>query len=462
MRLTVLILICCSLIHGQTVLGGSVSGAAGLSAASEPLLLQLSQDGTYLQSQAGSPFFLNGDTAWSAIVQLSTTEMDTYLEDRASKGFNFTLVNLIEANYGDNAPDTYDSISPFTGATFSTPNETYFARADTFIQKAETNGIVVLLAPIYLGFDCGTQGWCPDVTTASTSTMRTWGQYVGNRYKDFPNIIWLIGGDTNPSDHTGIAAKTEEVALGIRDNDTVHLITAHNAPENSARDEWDGKSWLDLNNVYSYNITTMSTEAVTEYNLATFMPVFLIETRYENEQSVSNFSVRRAAWHSVLYGATLGHLFGNCPIWHFDAPTGSGFCSVGGGWTGQLDSTSSTQLPLIGTLMQSRRFWLMAPDQTHTVLTAGYESADTFAATSHASDNSSMISYIPDSRQVTVDMTEFNGNDVHCWWYNPRAGGGTEINTFSGTGTQNFTPPDNNDWVLVCDDDTLGFGEPGT
>lgn len=447
---------------GQSYFSGKVS-ISGTTGSSSPLLIQLSGDGRYLVSQQGTPFFINGDTAWSAIVQLSLDEMDTYLSDRSAKGYNTVLVQLIENEFGDNSPSTYDGIAPFTGSAFTTPREAYFARADAFISKAASNNIIVMLAPLYLGYLCGSQGWCPEVQSASVATMRAWGQYVGNRYKNYPNIIWIIGGDTDPGDYSGVAEKTEAVALGIRDVDTAHVITAHNGPETDARDEWTSQSWLTLNNLYSYNdADTMHSRAIVEYAKTPFMPIFMAESNYENEHGATAFTLRRTTWHAVTYGATAGHLFGNCPIWHFNAPAAAGFCSAGT-WQSNLNSTPSQQLAYVGKLMRSRRHHLMQPDTTNTVLTAGLGSGSTLATCSLASDRSTAIAYIPTQRAVTIDMTEFEGSGtVSCWWYNPRTGVASLIGQYAGSGTQNFTPPDTNDWVLVCDADSQGFTSPGT
>jgi hypothetical protein len=82
--------------------------------------------------------------------------------------------------------------------------------------------------------------------------MRTWGRYVGNRYKDFDNIAWGIGGDTDP---TPVRDKVLEFVNGIRDHDTRHLFTAGNQSESFAVTAWPNESWLNINNVFSYSDT---------------------------------------------------------------------------------------------------------------------------------------------------------------------------------------------------------------
>ena len=240
--------------------------------------LRLSTDGSYVVDQNNQPFFFNGEAAWSLIAQLSREEAEIYLANRQQKGFNLILANLIEHQFASNAPANFYGDRPFTTpGNFTTPNEAYFAHADWVINNAMQKGLVVLFAPLYLGYQCGSEGWCAEVKSSSLATMRSWGQYVGNRYKNFPNIIWLIGADVDP---TPVASKVREFVAGIKDFDTVHLMSAHNAPEQAAMDPWPNESWLNLNNIYTYNDTYLA--ALAQYDSIPFKPFFLVETYYEN------------------------------------------------------------------------------------------------------------------------------------------------------------------------------------
>ncbi|MEW6329951.1 MAG: glycoside hydrolase family 140 protein [Pseudomonadota bacterium] len=420
--------------------------------------LKLSSSGQYLVDQANRPFFMNGDTAWSLISQLSRAEADIYLSDRAKKGFNLVLVNLIEHKFSDNAPANHAGHAPFAGAgNFNAPTEEYFAHADWVIRKAAEKGIVVLLAPIYLGYDCGDQGWCAAVKSSSPATMRNYGRYVGKRYRNFPNIIWLIGGDANPVAH-GVAAKLREFVAGLREADTVHLITAHNARNLAAMDIWTTDSWLDINNIYTSGNEHQA--ALTQYHRSGAKPFFLLESNYENQPGITQLNLRQQAYWSVLSGGTVGHIFGNCPMWHFDAPSASSFCS-GSTWKSQLDSTGSTTLAHVGRLFRSRAFHLLVPDRTHSVLTAGFQSGASQAAAARASDGSTIIAYIPTSRAVTIDLAKIAGASVRAWWFNPRTAAATLISTYPARGTMAFTPPGSGDWVLVLDNAALQLPAPG-
>jgi Protein of unknown function (DUF4038) len=50
----------------------------------------------YLVDAAGKPFFINGDSPWSLMVQLTREQADQYLEDRRLKGMNAVMAELIE------------------------------------------------------------------------------------------------------------------------------------------------------------------------------------------------------------------------------------------------------------------------------------------------------------------------------------------------------------------------------
>jgi chitodextrinase len=413
----------------------------------------LSSNGRYVVDHDGRPFFMNGDTAWSLIVQLSREEAAAYLEDRAKKGVNLVLVNLIDIKFGARAPANYYGDQPFLSpGNFSTPNENYFAHADWVINKAADLGITVLLAPVYLGYNCGDQGWCTQVRNNSTASMRSYGRYLGSRYKGAANIVWLIGGDTDPVAQ-GVGTKIREFVAGLKEEDPVHLISAHNGPEQSARDVWSSDAWLDLNNVYTYS--DAYPDALAEYAKTPFKPLFLIETYYEHEHNSTPLSLRRQAYSSVLSGANLGHIFGNCEIWGFS----EGFCS--GAWQPQLNSTGSQTIALVGKLFKSRAFHTLVPDSSHQVLVNGYQSGSTYAAAARTSDGTTIIAYIPTRRTVTVNLAAINGATARAWWFNPRTSASTLIGEFATGASQSFTPPDQNDWVLVIDDVSENLSAPG-
>jgi hypothetical protein len=422
--------------------------------------IRLSSNGEYLIDADGQPVFLNGDSGWSLLVQPTNSEILEYLDDRKAKGVNIVIAELIEHKFAAAAPANTAGEKPFIGVPFATPNEAYFARADWIVDQAAQRGITLLLAPIYLGYDCGDEGWCAEVQQTSDDVMRDYGEYVGRRYGRFPNIVWMIGGDTNPYKH-GVAGKLEAFVAGVKEYDTVHLMTAHTAPEESAEDTWGTPSWLNLNTVYTYSMSGTQAKTYTEYHRSNALPLFLLETAYEHEHGSTPLSLRTQAYQAVLWGARLGHFFGNCPLWSFSAPSSSSFCTSVN-WKDELNSAGSRTVAYIGDLMRSRRHWLLEPDHAHAVMTAGYGSGSSLAVTARAADGSSVIAYLPTQREVTIDTAKIAGSTAHGWWWSPETKDVIDLGTFPTTGSRQFMSPTKSDWILVIDDASANLPPPGT
>ena len=406
--------------------------------------LKISANNRYLVDQNDKPFFMSGEAAWSLIAQLSKEDAILYLDDRQEKGFNLVMVNLIEHEFCSNPPSNHYGDRPFTGKTFTTPNETYFEHADYVINEAARRGMVVMLFPLYLGYNCGSQGWCSEVKSASLSDMYSWGEYVGSRYENYDNIIWAIGADTDPDP---VRDKVLEFVRGITDHDSRHLFTAHNQPGSAGIDPWVDESWFNINNVYSYS-TSLYVDCFLAYSRFPDIPYFLIEAAYENEDG-STQRLRSQAYWPVLCGG-MGHVFGNCPIWHFGS--NSGWCGTNN-WKGQLDSPGSLSMKYVQQLFNSLNWYLLVPDFDHLVLTGGYGSWGnrTYVAAAITEDGKTMVAYLPTSRQVTIDMSKISGFEAQCSWYDPSDGSTTVIGAYPTSGNQYFTPPSSGDWVLVID-----------
>ena len=154
----------------------------------------------YLVDRHGVPFLLQGDAAWSLIANVTNEEASAYLKNRQAKGFNAVLVNLIEHKFAKNAPRNIYGEAPFSGQSdFAAPNERYFGHADWVIRKAAENGLVVLLAPVYLGYPGLDEGFYDEVLANGPEKCLAYGRYLGERYRGFDNIIWVMGGDRDPA-----------------------------------------------------------------------------------------------------------------------------------------------------------------------------------------------------------------------------------------------------------------------
>ena len=408
--------------------------------------LRVSDDHRHLLDQTGTPFLVQGDAPWSLISGLTREEAELYLDRRHNQGFNTLIVNLIEHKF--RGPVNRYGEGPFkTPGDFSTPNEKYFEHADWVIRKAAGKGFQILLAPVYLGYIGTDEGWVEEVLANGPEKCRAWGRFVGKRYRDFDNIIWLMGGDRNPET---ARAGVDAIAAGIKEFDSRHIFSAHCHPENSALDQYKSDGWLDLNTTYTYGIVHQ--KLLSDFNRKPPLPFILIESTYEGEHNASAVQIRRQAYWAILSGAA-GQVIGNRPIWLFDP-----------GWQAALDSTGAEDMTRLKSLFLSRGWYDLVPDQKHEVVVNGlgeFNGLDYLAAAQTA-DGKTVIAYLPTAREIGIDMTKIAGQTSKAWWFNPRTGESTSAGEFPATGKRHFNPPSDGDWVLVLDDGALKARAPGS
>ena len=409
--------------------------------------LRVSGNQRYLVDRHDVPFLLQGDAAWSLIANVTNEEASAYLKNRQAKGFNAVLVNLIEHKFAKNAPRNIYGEAPFSGQSdFAAPNERYFGHADWVIRKAAENGLVVLLAPVYLGYPGLDEGFYDEVLANGPEKCLAYGRYLGQRYRGFDNIIWVMGGDRDPGP---ARENVDMIAYGIRESDRRHLMTAHCHSDSAPAEQYPG-SWLQISTSYAYEIVHL--RLTWDYERKPVMPLFLIESIYEGEHNSSELQVRRQAYWSVLCGE-FGHVMGNYPIWSF-----------GPGWQAAMESPGSTALMCWGRLFRSRPWYDLVPDQDHKVVTAGlgeFWGLD-YVTAAVTGDGGTMMAYLPSARTITVDLSKLAKGRARAWWYNPRTGGATEAGAFATEGAMQFTPPSDGDWVIVLDDASKHIPAPGS
>jgi hypothetical protein len=409
--------------------------------------LRVSASGRYLEDQSGVPFVVVGDSPWSMTVHLSPTQMDTYFNDRAARGFTAVIVRAIDT-FGDR--DDYAGNRPFpNNSDWSVRNEAYWQTLDMLLNKAKAKDMVVLLAPAYLGWGCGSQGWCAEMQAQTDTAMYQYGQWIATRYRNQGNIIWVDGGDADAALYPNALSRVRNVADGIKSVLPNVLHTAHAGRNNRAATTY---TWIDIYSPYS-ECTNTPLRVKEEYDRRPIKPLLYIEGQYENEGADVTCMAAQSLW--TYLGGGAGANFGNYPIWDF-----------GAGWNGTvgIGSTGSQQQSHIGNLMRSRAWWRLETDYSNIVVAGnrGEPSWDSYVPAARTSDGETVMAYIPASgTQITVDMTKIAGSQAKAWWFNPETAGTTLIGTYPTTGSHTFTSAASNR-VLVLDNDAVGLPAPGT
>jgi hypothetical protein len=401
--------------------------------------LQVKFGKRHLIDASNRPFLINGDAAWSLLVQLSREQANFYLDYRRDQGFNTVLVNLIEHQFAVAPPKNYYGDEPFLiPGDFGTPNERYFAHADYVIDRAFERGIMVMLAPAYMGFHGGSEGWYREMQVNGTTKLQTYGRYLANRFRNHTNILWVHGGDFLPPDKALMRA----VVKGIREADTHALNTFHGSRGTSAT-KFIGteEQWLRISNIYT-DASNVVNEALQEHEHSS-KPFFLIEARYEGE-GADEATVRLQAYQTVLSGGC-GHIMGNLPVWKF-----------GDGWQKALGSNGAHTITFLYSLLEAYAWAKLLPDKSNTFLISGIQTAKTRAVGALAKDGSFGILYMPSARRVTVNLSRLAGPNVRIQWYDPSNGHLSVIadSPFQASGVHAFEPAASNasgysDWVLL-------------
>ena len=404
-----------------------------------------SENGRYFVDDYGSPVLVHGDSGWCSVDQLNQTEAKQYLTDLYSRHFNACVIAAPNSAFTTNPPENAFGDLPWSGTAFqSSLNAAYWDHLKWFFQQANARGIVPLFNPAYLGIN-STEGWQNQVSAASNAQMQTYGVDVGTYLADCDFVVVAYG--DNGGDAT-MQARLAAMLTGLLSVGKPRLVSFHNGPNSPSWETsaTDTTTWH-LSYVYEDPNGYTHVQVRQGYQQSSVKPVVMFESRYENPGTVNEERVRRQAWGAMTYGAC-GHCYGHELMWKFET-----------GWADYLDDTVRAQMLHLQRFFNARRWWLLEPDfnATSTFLTAGRgtEAGAGFITGAVTADGSWGVAYLPNgSGPVTVDRTELS-DTFTARWFNPRTGAYTAIGTSPNTGTEQFTRPDANDWVLVLEVDPV-------
>ena len=430
--------------------------------------LKVSSNKRFLVHSDGTPFFWLGDTAWELFHRPNKQEVDLYLENRRQKGFTVIQAVILAIDDGLNKPNALGD-RPLIDNNPETPDEKYFEFVDYVISKAKEKGIVIGLLPTW-GDKVGPDpydGIGPQVFTAENAYI--YGKFLGNRYKNMQNIIWIIGGD-RPAEKTSHIWRS--MAKGVKDgNNGRHLMTYHSDARSSS--VWfNNDDWLDMNMLQSGHAKRdfENYEMIkSDYDKIPVKPCIDGEPRYEDHPVnwkpesgwYDDFDIRKAEYWALFAGAH-GITYGCNDVWQFFSDKNKPETSARTPWQKAMDLPGAVQMLYIRKLIESRPFLNRIPDQT--ILESENFSGGDHIQACRGSDGGYAFIYIPTGKTVTVKMEKISGKKSNAYWFNPRNGIVERAGVFDNRGVISFTPPtkgQSKDWVLVLDDILKGYPLPG-
>jgi hypothetical protein len=420
--------------------------------------LRIRENRRYLEDQTGNAFLYHADTPWLLFYRPTLAEVDFYLADRQLKGFTTLQMHLLAFEAGYANPEGEFPLHDLHD--LATPNERFFARAEEIVGRAGRHGLLMSIAPIWLG--CCEDGWRHIMMTNGVDKCRALGRHIGRRFAKHPNVMWILGGDKDPAEWL---PHVRAVAEGIREFAPQQLMTAHPGSPRSAAEEFGGEAWLDVNCTYTYSpdITSVGrpqfhvyAAALADWRRQPARPFVMLESAYENMRNATAQVIRRQAYWAYFSGAC-GHALGNFPIYRMDP-----------GWQAALDQPGSRDMAHLADLFRVVPWHRLVPDHEHEWLVAGYGTFDgaaskddkhakgfDYVTAAFAPTGEWLVAYLPQGNTVTVDLGKFHG-PVRARWFDPSAGAWSAAapKPLANRDRHAFTPPVRNaggdaDWVLV-------------
>ncbi|MBD0254595.1 MAG: glycoside hydrolase family 140 protein [Cytophagales bacterium] len=448
--------------------------------------LKVSDNKRYLVKADGTPFFYLGDTGWELLHQLGRNDAYTYLSNRAAKGFTVIQTVVLGEMDGLAVPNANGDL-PFTNLDPTKPNEKYFAHVDQVVNLGTSMGLYMALLPTWGAWVMKeTHPIFPPHQAFTPDNARTYGRFLGSRYKNNPNLIWVLGGDRNA---TGYEKTWEALAAGLREGDGgTHLITYHPRGQMSSSAFWQNAPWLDFNMIQSGHGSRQVNSydfIAHDYNLQPVKPTFDGETNYEDHPVsfhpsngwFSDYDVRVSSYYSVFAGG-FGITYGCHNIWQMN--TGKRpIAYARHTWQESLDLPGAYQMRYLRNLVESRPFLTRVPDQslllptqTQLVPFEGMGSQHMQATrdgTPGKNDATYVMVYLPVGRSLNVNTAVIPGKRLRAWWYDPRHGAAIPLGESDNKGQMeaewNTLPWHNGagpDWVMVIDDASKGYPPPGS
>ncbi len=419
--------------------------------------LTVTENGRYLQN-GDRPFFWMGDTAWLLFQKCSLEEAWLYLKNRKEKQYNVIQVTMVHTFSGN-------------AVLYNDPTkEEYWEHCDQIISMAEELGLYMALLPCWGSF-------LRDGLLTKEKALQ-YADFLAARYKDRPNLIWLIGGDVRGDEGLDVF---NTFGQRMRELFPHTRVGFHPFGRTSSSLWFHEENWLDFNmfqsghrrydqkNIGNWDDTASAWENYSEDNWkyvkrdfakTPVKPTIDGEPSYEwIIQGLHDITqpywqapdVRRYAYWSVLEGA-MGHTYGDNSIMQFftegqAAATGS--FGVRETWKDSLHHEGSGQMTHLVNLMNSVDF-VNGHSADH-LLTWGQK--EQYHRISVFEGEHYIICYDYLGEKFALDLTSLEGKTIEARWMDPVSGSYSYLGPVTPQKETVFRPIPKytgaNDWVLI-------------
>jgi hypothetical protein len=439
--------------------------------------LKISANHRFFQFENGKPFFWLGDTGWLLPERLNRGEVQSYLSRCHAAGYNMVQVQVMN---GAPSVNIYGQLSLPYGWNMKKADPegvySYWDHLDYIVSVAAQHGIYIGMVPIW--------GSMVKARKINVSQARAYGRFLARRYKDSPNIIWIMGGDIQGDIHPEI---WNALAESIKSIDHNHLMSYHPRGRYTSAKWWSKSPWMDFHMFQSghrkygqrmgnlnYSIPDSTEEDNWMYVDSTWKykpvkPVLDDEPSYEdipkglhdpNEARWQDYDVRRYAYWSVFAGSC-GHTYGHNSIMQMlksGYPTSYGTDGAEKTWYQAQNDPGYNEMKYVKALMLSFPYFERVPDQSIIVGKNGRK-YDRLIATR---GNSYLLVYDYNHNPMKLDLGKISGMQKNIWWMDAASGDLKFIGMFTSS-TLTLVPighsssQDIGDGVLIAVDTSKNY-----
>ncbi len=281
-------------------------------------------------TRGGKPFFYLADTIWSAFTNVTDSEWDYYLSVRAEQGFNALQINILP-QWDRSIPDLglYPFASRDGGQTFdfSVWNEEYFSHAKRMCRAAADAGFTLALVVKWANFVTST--WASSMKSANEKPEEMLEEYATKVAAEFDEFhpIYVVSGDTD-LDTSEAVRYYDRILSTLCEKSPDTLKTMHvkrgydHVPENLA-EKLDYFLFQSGHNgsaqVMAWRLPQIIGSRYPGKPLVNAEPCYEQMGYSHNEYGRFNpWDIRRAAWCSILSGASAGVTYGAHGIWNWN------------------------------------------------------------------------------------------------------------------------------------------------
>ncbi len=419
----------------------------------------------HFQYGNGDRMWFMGETGWAlfndnAEEKLDCSGFEKFVTTRASQGFNVIhSMMLSEAGWGNSGG------MPFIDMEKQIPNPGYWKEVDSRINFANQHGLIVGLV---LGWgDKNTRVPYPWRLFPDIQARENYTRYIAARYSAY-NVYFLIAGEwhaeirTRPGSEDGI--REEFIGLGnALDNADPHgrMIGIHPMNSNGSVREFNAASWMSFGD-YQQNYRELHGRVLESMKFN--KPVINSEYGYhlrdqdgdgvpDKDNSTSLESMRHSSWDIVMAGGYFVTGFGTT---YFGGNRDPGPFNV----DAEKNDDWERQIGYIKSFFEGLEYWKLR--SCDSLLRCDVEREDDGRQLNRLAPPSKTYWLLAEpGRQYVIyvrgidekkspKLEETSAGSFEVKFFNPRTG---DIKTVTENiylkGSFTWTPPDNNDWVVL-------------